>query len=270
MTLFSKHIRFWICFISAGIFLPLGAKAYRFLSMQRELQNAALPSLPAHTVTLLETSHGNNLTRQMTIIYARRADGSTVRVNRMADSFSRTGETENKAIRLATGVYINSYSDVNMKNTRIRDANDQMVKGHALAQADPTSNCTKNFSGTTTLLIPAKYQGMDTVEGYPALKTITETGGSLWTDWCAPAFGCDIVKHHVDFNDGGYSDQIATQLEPGEPDPALFDVANMQEASPLKIATASAQLHHRTVSDRLLPNIMETEKKYQRLKPQNP
>lgn len=206
----------------------------------------------------------------MTIIYARRADGSTVRVNRMADSFSPTGETENKAIQLSNGVYINSYSDVNMKTTRIRDANYPMVKGHALAQRDPATNCTKNFSGTTALRIPAKYQGMDTVEGYQALKTITETGGDIWTDWRAPAFGCDIIKHHVDFKDGGYSDQIATQLELGEPDPSLFDVAGMLEAGPLKIATASAQLHHRTVPDRLLANIMENEKKYQLLKPKKP
>ena len=51
-------------------------------------------------------------------------------------------------------------------------------------------------------LFPAKYQGMNTVEGYPAFKTITEAGGDIWTDWRAPAFGCDIIKHHVDFNDG--------------------------------------------------------------------
>ena len=43
---------------------------------------------------------------------------------------------------------------------------------------------------------------MNTVEGYPAFKTITEAGGDIWTDWRAPAFGCDIIKHHVDFNDG--------------------------------------------------------------------
>jgi len=250
MTFLSRHIRIWVIVISAAIFLPLGARAYRAAFMRWQLRAAAPPSISAHTVTLQETSHGNNLTGQTTIIYARRGDGSRLRLIRRMDSFSPTGETENKSIHLTTGVFVNSYGDVGMKSTRVRDASDPMVKGQVLMLRNPATNCIKNFAGGNPSTISPTLETMDSVEGYPALKTVSNSGDSVWTIWRAPAFGCDIVKQHVDFKDGGYSDQLPTQLQLGEPDPALFDVSGLKEASPLEAATASAQLHHRQLSDK--------------------
>jgi len=221
-------------------------------------------------VTLQETSHGNNLTAQMTLISARRGDGSGLRIIRRMDSFSPTGETENKAIHLTTGMFVNSYGDVGMKTTRVRNASDPMVKGQVLMQRDPATNRTKNFSGGNPSAIQPPSETMDTVEGYPALKTISDSGDGVWTIWRAPAFGCDIVKQHVDFKDGGYSDQLPIQLQLGEPDSALFDVSGFKEASPLEAATASAQRHHRQLSNKEVTALSSYETKYQSLKPKNP
>lgn len=270
MTFLSRHIRLWVVVISAAVFLSLGAWAYRAASLRWQLHAAALPSLPAHTVTLQETSHGSNLTAQTTIIYARRSDGSGLRLIRRADSFSPTGETENKTLHLTTGVFVNSYGDVGMKTTRVRDPSDPMVKAQLLMLRDPATNCTKNFSGGNPSAIQPTSETMDNVEGYPALKTVSDSGDSVWTIWRAPAFGCDIVKQHVDFKDGGYSDQLPTQLQLGEPNPALFDVSGFKEASPLEAATASAQLHHRRLTDKEKAALNRFESKYQSLKPKAP
>jgi hypothetical protein len=219
---------------------------------------------------LQETSHGHNLTRQRTIIYARKGDGSGLRVFRQADSFSPTGETETKSLQLTTGVFVNSYSDVGMKTTRVREASDPMVKGHVLMLPNPATNCTKSFLGQSPSTVHPISQTMDTVEGFPALKIVDDPGDGVWTIWRAPEFGCDIVKQHVDLKDGGTSDQVPIQLQLGEPDPALFDVSGLKEAGPLEIATASAQLHHRQLSDKEKAVAKSSESKYQLLKPKTP
>lgn len=271
MIFLSRHTRLWIVLLAAAALLPLGARAYRMASMHWELHAAARPSLPAHTVTLLETSHGHNLTSQRTIIYARRGDGSGLRLFRYADSLSPTGETETKSIQMTSGVFVNSSSDVGMKTTRVRDASDPMVKGRLLILRDPATNCTKNFIGGNPSKLKPISETMDTVEGYPALKTVDDSGDGVWTVWRAPAFGCDTVKQHVEFKDGGYSDQVPTQLQLGEPDPALFEIpSEFKEVSPLEIATASMQLHHHQLSDKQATFLKNFESKYEQLKPKAP
>lgn len=267
MAFLSRHIRLWVVVIGAAVFLPLGARAYRMASLHWQPQSASLPSLPAHTVVLLDTSHGHNLTAQMTVIYARRGDGSGLRIIRQSDSFSPTGESETKVIQMTTGVSVNSASDVGMKTTRVRAASDPTVKEHLLILRDPATNCTKSFLGRSPSKLKPISETMDTVEGYPALKTVDDSGDGVWTVWRSPAFGCDTVKQHVAFKDGGYSDQIPIQLQLGEPDPALFDVSGLKEVSPLAMATASAQLHHRSVPDKQAAFLKEFESKYQLLKP---
>ena len=272
MTFLSKHIRLWAVLITAAIFIPLGAWAYRTASLQTQLDAAPLPSLPAHTVVLLDTSHGNGRTSQMTIIYARRGDGSGLRIIREADSFSPTGENESKSIEMtATGVAVNSSSNVRMKTTRVWGPHAPRVKENLLILRDPATNCTKSFLGRSPSRLKPISETMDTVEGYPAFKTVDDSGDGVWTVWRAPAFGCDTVKQHVAFKDGGYSDSLPQQLQLGEPDPNLFEVpTDFKEVSPLEMATATAQLHHRSVPSAQEAFLKKFESKYQLLKPKTP
>ncbi len=272
MTFPSKYIRLWVVLIAVAILLPLAARAYRMASMHRQLEVSPLPSFPAHTVVLLDTSHGNGRTTQMTIIYARKRDGSGVRIIREADSFSPTGDNESKSIEMTpSGTVVLSSSNVRMKTTRIWGPNAPRMKEDLLILRNPATNCTKNFLGSSPSRLKPISETTDTVEGYPALKTVDDSGDGVWTVWRAPAFGCDTVRQHVAFKDGGYSDSIPQQLQLGEPDPALFEVpADFKEVSPLEMATASAQLHHRPLLDKQAALLKRFESKYQLLKPKTP
>lgn len=267
MTFPSRRIGLWAAVITAAIFLPLGARAYRTASIYWKLCAAPLPSLPAHTVTLLETTRCPGLTSQRTIIYARRGDGSGLRIFREADPLSSTGNTETKSIQMSNGVFVDSLSSVGMKTTRVWGPTSRRVKEDLLILRDPGTNCTKSFLGRSPSRLKPISETMDTVEGYPALKTVDDPGDGVWTVWRAPAFGCDIVKQHVAFKGGGYSDQLPKQLQLGEPDPALFDVSGLKEVSPLEMAMAGAKLHHRSLPPAQAAFFKKFESKYQLLRP---
>ncbi len=219
MTFRSGHGHLWAVAFAAAIFLPFGARAYRTAFVGWQLHSATIPSVPAHTVVLLETSGSHDLATQMTVIYARRGDASGVRIFRSADSFSPTGETETKVIQLTSGVFVNSSSDVGMKTTLVRDASDPMVKAHLLTLRDPGSNCTKNFSGRNPSTLRPISETMDAVEGYPALKTVDDSGDGVWTVWRAPAFGCDTVKQHVVLKAAAIPTSYRNDCNSGSPTP---------------------------------------------------
>ncbi len=200
-----------------------------------------------------------------TLIDARRADGSTVRVMRLSDGNVR------RTIHFANGTYIDTHSGVNLKTTRIHDPRDPRVIAQQKIRRDPASNCLKNYLGRSASTAPVTVGGMEKVTGYRAMKVTTHVGYVV-TAWHAPDLGCEIIKQHVDFGHGQTSDQVATLLKQGEPDSSLFAISpDYKEASPLEVALAVARFSRHDPSYQLDPKtiaqLSRAEQTYQQFRP---
>lgn len=200
----------------------------------------------------------------LTLISARRSDGSTVRILRGPDG------NERKTIHFANGIFVDTYSGVKLKTTRIHNPHDPRVIFQQTGRPDPARNCLKNYLGKPTSTVPVKVGGVERVNGYRTMK-VTTNSGYIFTDWLAPDFGCEVIKQHVDFGHGQTSDQVATMLKQGEPDGSLFAIGpDYKEASPMQVTLASARLTHHDPSFQLDPKtvaqLSRSEKAYEQFK----
>jgi hypothetical protein len=99
--------------------------------------------------------------------------------------------------------------------------------------------------------------------GYDVVRiTITEKYETQ-TKWVAPALDCYPLESHYEFTNGAHNESGATQVDEGEPSPALFEAPiNYVERSPAEIQRVYAQ---RIAGGKFLPDTMleMVERRYQ-------
>ncbi len=154
------------------------------------------------------------------ITRAVRSDGSLI--SRGAIELGDGTKNKQRFIQFASGIEVSTNDLANTKSTTL-----MAHANSARWQRDPNSKCINSFAGEPFVGEPKEViSGEETILGYRTVK-ITNNNAT-W--WFALDYGCAMVKSRMDWGGQGVSGKNLVALIPGEPEAALFDVAQFREA----------------------------------------
>ena len=171
----------------------------------------------AYTVVLAENSYdqAGALKDTHRYIEARRSDGA--KLKQMVSS-----RIQERNIYLADGSYIRTNDLTGGKSTYPRP-----LDGTLPPRRDPE----RSYFSAEDQEIKSVLKGMETIGGYSAARIEMKQGGQTWTMWFAPALGCAQLQQRVEVGTS-VTEQRLESILVGEPDPALFRVAETVKEMP--------------------------------------
>jgi hypothetical protein len=225
MHITSRTLLKWaLVFVVIGVAVSMGRLIHSRSTAQEVRVSGPIP----YTVTLRETIYAPDGTATVAGEYTRavRSDGSLVW--RYAEIGRANTE---RGIQFASGIEVTIDEIGKTKSTQMIHMNP------ARLQRDPRSNCFNSLTGEPFTSPPEVFSGEETVAKIRAVK-LTQ---GIATAWHAVDCGCAMVKSRHDWGGGSVTEKNLVALIPGEPDPALFGVAQYKEVSPSERMLGSAQ-----------------------------
>jgi hypothetical protein len=160
--------------------------------------------------------HGTGVIVELRAI-AVRSDGSRVDLTLEPRKGWRS-----RRIAFASGVEQTVYDEVKAVSTFQLSAAEH--RNHMKSQLDPGANCLAPINGVQ----PPRPSVLQATEIRAGIQVVRILNGSGITQWRAPALGCVMLEHFVDWDPAKPGTQTtllkADSVTLGEPDPALFNV----------------------------------------------
>jgi hypothetical protein len=225
MHITSRTLLKWaLVLVVIGVTVPMG----RLIHWRSTAQEVRVRGPVPHTVILRETVYAPDGTATVTGEYTQavRSDGSFVWRYAEIDR----ANTE-RGIQFASGIEVTIDEIGKTKSTQT------IHVSPARWLRDPNSNCINSLAGEPCTSPPEVFSGVEMVAGH---RTVKLTNGSA-TRWHALDYGCAMVKSRHDWGGGSVTEKNLVALIPGEPEAALFEVAQYKEVSPSERMLGSAQ-----------------------------
>ena len=174
-------------------------------------------------------------------VRAVRADGSTAE-----STISYRGDgsilRRERILSLVGGVRVRTDEGVSLMTVTKNSAEDGVLAG---GHFDPAQSCIVTFGEMRFTTPPIVSQ--ENLLGYQTYKIATTMGRYRNTVWRAPALGCAELRRFGEKLDPvtnqviATSDEVATEIRTGEPDPTLFSLpTGFRNVAPSELTAASA------------------------------